>query len=207
MLGSLHPGQEVWQRSSCPGQRPFSWPSTCLEPGAQQVGSPGAKVGGQGLLTQSPYPLGSQVHPAGLTPAQGRGEEWPPDSRRYRVTVVLTQSPVPAADSFPSQPLPIALELPPHSTARAAGAGLLRERVQGLSLAGGCWSLERACGGRGQSIGCWGECGRGLLQPVGGGAWPQETGARQRLSQWSRARRVAAGEVVEGSGGWGTASL
>ncbi|XP_059862388.1 protein AHNAK2 [Delphinus delphis] len=30
--------------------------------------------------------------------------------------VVLTQSPVPAADSFPPQPLPIALELPPHST-------------------------------------------------------------------------------------------
>lgn len=73
MLGSLHPGLEVWQLSSCPGQRPFSWPSTCLEPGARQVGSPGAKVGGQGLLTQSPYPLGSQVHPCGTDASPGAG--------------------------------------------------------------------------------------------------------------------------------------
>ncbi|KAM9091898.1 protein AHNAK2 [Megaptera novaeangliae] len=42
-----------------PGPFP-RWPSTCLEPGDRQGGSPGAEVGGQGLLTQSPYLLGSQ---------------------------------------------------------------------------------------------------------------------------------------------------
>nr|XP_058912132.1 protein AHNAK2 [Kogia breviceps] len=73
VLDSVHPGLEVWQLSSCPGQRPFSRPSICLEPGDRQVGSPGAKVGGHGLLTQSPYLPGSQVHPCGTDASPGVG--------------------------------------------------------------------------------------------------------------------------------------
>ncbi|XP_007455715.1 PREDICTED: protein AHNAK2 [Lipotes vexillifer] len=64
MLGSRHPGLEVWQLSSCPGQHPFSWPSTCLEPGARQVGSLGAKVQEKRRAHLLPLPaLETPLHP------------------------------------------------------------------------------------------------------------------------------------------------
>lgn len=109
MLGGLALRTRGVSVQQMPCRCPFSQHSACLptEPGVLQVGSLGAEAGGQSL-SQSPYLLGSQVHPLwDRTPTPGLGVSGGP----YKGPVVQTQSSVPPACPALSAPHPRGLQV------------------------------------------------------------------------------------------------